>query len=78
MTGGNDTRKSNEPGERVWQVAFVKYTCSIMCKRAVKTVVDIRSLRKASKRQVRQLAVDPIPGQQMEHSLQGRLRSLVP
>ena len=51
MTGGNDMRKSNEPGEPVWQVAFVKYTCSIMCKRAVKTVVDIRSLRMASKRQ---------------------------
>jgi F-box and WD-40 domain protein CDC4 len=41
---GNFVRELNQPGECVWKVAFVKYTCAIMCKRAGKTVVEIWSL----------------------------------
>lgn len=42
-------RELNEPGECVWKVAFVKYTCAIMCKRAGKTVVEIWSLLESKK-----------------------------
>jgi len=48
---GNYVRELNEPGECVWKVAFVKYTCAIMCKRGGKTVVEIWSLGKAAKKQ---------------------------
>ena len=47
---GNYVRELNEPGECVWKVAFVNYTCAIMCKRAGKTVVEIWSLGKTSKK----------------------------
>lgn len=66
MTGGNDgrvrlyetetgnlVRELNEPGECVWKVAFVKCTYAIMCKRAGKTVVEIWSLGKPTKKQQR-------------------------
>ena len=46
---GNYVRELNEPGECVWKVAFVKYTCAIMCKRAGKTVVEIWSLLESRK-----------------------------
>jgi F-box and WD-40 domain protein CDC4 len=48
---GNYVRELNGPGECVLKVAFVKYTCAIMCKRAGKTVVEIWSLEKAVKKQ---------------------------
>ena len=47
---GNYVRELNEPGECVWKVAFVKYTCAIMCKRGGKTVVEIWSLGKAARK----------------------------
>ncbi|KAF8810501.1 WD40 repeat-like protein [Phlegmacium glaucopus] len=41
---GNFVRELGEPGECIWKVAFMKYTCAVMCKRAGKTVVEIWSL----------------------------------
>ncbi|KAF8914274.1 WD40-repeat-containing domain protein [Gymnopilus junonius] len=42
---GNFVREMSEPSQSVWQVAFIKDLCAVMCKRAGKTVVEIWSLR---------------------------------
>ena len=52
---GNFVRELNEPGECVWKVAFVKFTCAIMCKRGGKTVVEIWSLGKKRQRYIEEI-----------------------
>ena len=62
---GNFIREISEPSESVWQVAFIKELCAVMCKRAGKTVVELWSLGPKTakmRRKARKAALQPEAG----------------